>query len=76
MYGDQFCGRMAAGLPITQTDFATLPPHFKNSSLSSIISKQDMASMVPGYKVLPSKFKQTIPYLIASLHVVHHSDYL
>ena len=28
--GDQFCGRVVAGLPQLTKDFSALPPHFKN----------------------------------------------
>jgi hypothetical protein len=27
--GDQFCDRMAAGLPLTESEFSILPPHFR-----------------------------------------------
>lgn len=72
--GDQFCGRMAAGLPLTESEFAILPPHFRPNTLSSLLTFDDWETLVPAYDLFPNSFKKAIPYLLAS--IVHHSDFL
>ncbi len=68
--GDQFCGRTATGLPIHSVEFAVLPPHF----CSYVVSNEQLALLHTGYSRMPVSFKQTIPFLLASL--VYHKEWL
>jgi len=45
--GDQLSGRCVAGLPITDGEFATLPPHFSESILITI-EEHNWATIIPG----------------------------
>jgi hypothetical protein len=68
--GDEFCGRMTAGLPLTESKFAVLPPHFGLDTLSSILMNDDWEKIVPGYQTFPQSFRKAIPYLLASLFIL------
>lgn len=72
--GDQYVGRCAAGLPITDVLFGALPPHFRRSSTESILSGTEWKDIVPEFDKYPVNFQHVIPYLIAS--VVFHSEWL
>jgi hypothetical protein len=65
---------MAAGLPLTESEFAILPPHFGLDTLSSILMHDNWEKIVPGYQTFQQSFRKAIPYLLAS--VVQHSDFL
>jgi hypothetical protein len=65
---------MAAGLPLTESKFCILPPHFHCDTLSKYMKREDWESIVPCYNTFPESFKKTIPYLLAS--VVYHSNFL
>jgi hypothetical protein len=71
--GDQVCGRAATGLPLTETAFANLPPHFLAGDNG--ISSEEWENILPGYSSFyPMSFREVIPYLLASL--VYHRPYL
>lgn len=72
--GDQFCGRVAAGLPLTESKFCILPPHFRLSELSLLLTDDDWTAIVPSYEQFPQSFRRAIPYLLAS--IVYHKDFL
>ncbi len=65
--GDQYCGRVVAGLNVLSYDFATLPPRFAGLSGPTC---DDYNIMITGYDSYPTSFKTVIPYLVAS--VIHH----
>ena len=69
--GDCQAGRMAAGLNLNETSFASLPCRFR---LGKEPSYDDMKIIVMGYDNYPENFKQVIKYAIAS--VVHFHDHL
>ena len=69
--GDQYLGRVVAGLPLNKSDFAVLPPHFidKNDSLGNKYVKMMFPEL--------SKEKHLRPMLLMCLaSLVFHSDYL
>ena len=71
---DQLCGRAATGLPITETAFADLPPHFDLSD-GEILTVGEWEEILPGYSTFyPQSFRQVLPFLLAS--VVYHRQYL
>ena len=67
-------GRMACGLPITNTDFALLPPRFWKPDGNDVLTADQWRLYVPGWDQLPACFKGTVPYLLAS--VVYHRTWL
>ncbi|EGZ29151.1 hypothetical protein PHYSODRAFT_474642, partial [Phytophthora sojae] len=69
--GDQFLGRVVAGLPVNDSKFAILPPHFRNNSDDEI--KSCLAAMFPGL-VDELNLSDTLRLCLASL--VQHADFL
>jgi hypothetical protein len=68
--GDQLTGRVLAGLPFSDTSFASLPPHF-NSEGGRLISWD---SVLPLHARLPETLKQALPQLLAS--ICYHEPWL
>ena len=68
--GDQLTGRVLAGLPFTDTSFASLPPHFDKEG-SRLISWD---SVLPLHTRLPETLKQALPHLLAS--ICYHESWL
>lgn len=69
--GDQLTGRVACGLPLNNLDCTVLPPHFKrNFSFSDEYWTSEFAN----YNSFPESFRQTLPYLVASM--VFHFEWL
>ncbi|KAG7365708.1 hypothetical protein IV203_028378 [Nitzschia inconspicua] len=66
--GDQYCGRTVTGLPMTQPEFAILPPHFQQRS--SLIDTM-IRTCFPS---LPSCAVQVAEFALAS--VVWHVEFL
>lgn len=72
--GDHLCGRAATGLPITDTSFASLPPHFDLPD-GAVLTQAEWENVLPGYSTYyPECFKQVVPFLLASL--IHHREFL
>ena len=71
--GDQFVGRSAGGLPLSDSKFATLPPHFSPEDLDEI-QKFGWEHVLPSFYNFHAKFQVVIQYLFASL--VFHVDFL
>lgn len=72
--GDQLCGRAATGLPLTDAEFAILPPHL-NISEGSILTLNQWNQILPGYSsYYLESFRPVIPFLLASL--VYHKRFL
>lgn len=72
--GDHLCGRAATGLPITDTAFAALPPHFDLPD-GAVLTQEEWENVLPGYTTFyPQCFKQVVPFLLASL--IFHRAYL
>lgn len=71
--GDQVTGRVVCGLPYNNKEFASLPPHFAFEHLQKL-TDSDWNSILPSYSSFPSCFKQTIPFLLASL--IHHEKWM
>jgi hypothetical protein len=70
--GDQFCGRVAAGLNFNEgSRFSVLPPHFSGSD---ILSDEEWSVICPSYRSYNSGFQSCLPYLLASL--IWHWDWL
>lgn len=69
--GDQFCGRVAAGLPLNSVDFALLPPHFPSQNDSGI--DYSLSLMFPSLYKIP-QLHGVISIALASL--VYHIDHL
>lgn len=69
--GDQFVGRVLAGLPITDKKFSALPPIFKKGVS---ISDACLESYLPNYRRYHENFRPVLPYLVASLQ--HHYNWL
>ncbi|KAE9052354.1 hypothetical protein PR001_g597 [Phytophthora rubi] len=69
--GDQFLGRVIAGLPLNKARFAALPPHF-SSPVSSTV-EVDVARVFPGL-VDADELRPILHLCLASL--VYHGDYL
>lgn len=67
--GDQFVGRVLAGLPFNSVNFGTLPPHFAPDVDLSGINVH-----VNDFDKLPGGFKSCLPFLVASL--AYHKDWL
>jgi hypothetical protein len=71
---DQFAGRLLSGSPYYITSgntyhFAQLPPHFDDSIKEELLPLWGLI-LSNNYNILPASFKQTLPYLLAS--VVYH----
>ncbi|OWZ04406.1 hypothetical protein PHMEG_00023699, partial [Phytophthora megakarya] len=69
--GDQFLGRVVAGLPVNSAQFAVLPPHFKDNS-SSIVRK-GVTSMLSAL-ANDANLQLILKLYLASL--VYHYDFL
>ncbi|KAE9361504.1 hypothetical protein PF008_g982 [Phytophthora fragariae] len=69
--GDQFLGRVIAGLPLNKARFAALPPHF-SSPVSSTV-EVDVARVFPGL-VDADELRPILHLCLAPL--VYHGDYL
>ena len=73
--GDQFAGRLAAGLDLNNVNsFCTLPPHFDNTNELPLLTEEEWQVVVPAYNNYPASFKAAIPHVVAS--VVYHSEWL
>eukprot|EP00047_Mylnosiga_fluctuans_P020686 m.95107 g.95107 ORF g.95107 m.95107 type:complete len:554 (+) comp8591_c0_seq2:636-2297(+) len=68
---DSQVGRVAAGLPVNDIAFASLPPHFAQVDLPSA---DELRVIFPDYNHYPASFHCVLPFLLASL--VHHSAYI
>lgn len=68
--GDQYVGRVVTGLPRYTTDFALLPPHFKENCNEAFIT--DAIQIC--FPSIPRGKKVVCRFVLASL--VHHSDHL
>ncbi|RHY63869.1 hypothetical protein DYB30_005634 [Aphanomyces astaci] len=69
--GDQFVGRVVAGLPLNNADFAQLPPHFDSTDNSVVTSA--LRCMFP----VLFKTGSLIGVLKLGLaSIVHHADFL
>jgi hypothetical protein len=66
---DQLAGRVLAGLPITDSNFGSLPPHFRSLDLEFSWNE-----LLPGYENYPESFQTCLPFLLAS--IVYHEDWL
>ncbi len=55
--GDQLCGRTLAGLPLSDSTFATLPPHFSKETLLTL-TDNDWRIILPGLSGYPESFRQ------------------
>lgn len=71
--GDQLVGRAVAGLPITDKDFAILPPHFSSQQLA-MIDAFGWDLVWEGYSRYPECARRVIPFLLAS--IIFHVDWL
>ena len=71
--GDQFVGRTACGLPLSDWTFSLLPPYFERST-GPLMSNDEWENILPGYRNFPSPFLSVLPFLVASLS--HHSDWI
>ncbi len=69
--GDEYAGRIAAGLNLHESSFMTLPPHFKEITPEM---KAVIVSVTPSYEKYPRAFRTVLPLLVAS--AVYHSEYL
>ncbi|KAH9139324.1 hypothetical protein AeRB84_016405 [Aphanomyces euteiches] len=69
--GDQFTGRVVAGLPVNSAQFAILPPHFSNSNHPAVINM--LRLMFPNLTTM-SHLYSVIRLILASL--VYHHDFL
>jgi hypothetical protein len=68
--GDQVVGRCVTGLPINDSRFSSIAPHFH----ASIVATINWFILIPAYEQLPNCFKQVLPFLLASL--AHHYTWL
>ena len=59
-----------SGLPFNTIEFGALPPHFSETVLQTI----DWETILPGYDNYPDCFRQTFPFLLAS--IVKHQNWL
>ena len=69
--GDQFVGRVIAGLPVNTSKFSVLPPHFVD--LESSCVKRGIQAMFPALSTVP-QLSSILYLLLASL--VYHFDFL
>ena len=74
--GDQFCGRVVAGLPQLTKDFAALPPHFKDVQPGPDADMIDkgIEQAFPYHTRWESSFSAVVSYMFASL--IHHHDWI
>ena len=72
IFYQQFVGRCATGLPLTDRIFSSLPPHFLYNE--PLLTNEMWKDILPDYEVLPSSFKAALPYLLASL--IYHKAFL
>ena len=63
---DQVVGRAVAGLPVYNSQFATLPPHFLAEGMERR-RKIDPRNIISWYRKAPDSFKTVFPYLVASV---------
>lgn len=70
---DQLCGRTICGLPITTNQFATLPPHLRESDLREL-TEERWTDILPLYSQFPVSMKQVVPFLLAS--ILFHAKFL
>lgn len=68
---DQFLGRVAAGLSLTEEAFTVLPPRLHPSF---IISTEKWKELYPNYESIPRSFQSCLPYLLSSLS--YHEEWL
>ena len=69
--GDQYLGRVVAGLPLNSTSFDVLPPHFTQEN--DPVVKDCIAQMFPLMQA-EENFEQILEFCLAS--IVFHSDFL
>ena len=67
--GDQYLGRVMAGLPLNKSDFAVLPAHFSNNN--DPIVKGAIGAVFPGL-ANDEQLQGVLAYCLAAL--VHHHD--
>ena len=66
-------GRTVNGLPMSDSKFSTLPPHFHPKDFAER-TETGWEVILPGSCTLPSNFQGIIPFLFAS--IVYHVEYL
>ena len=71
--GDQLIGRAVSGLPLNDSGFSILPPHFSEED-SLLLHNLGWENVLSGYNNYPSSFKRVIPFLFAS--IVYHYNWL
>jgi len=71
--GDQIVGQAAAGLPVYDSRFATLPPHFTLKGLV-ILRKIGSDRILESFGEMPKSIQLAFPNLLAS--VIYHCDFL
>eukprot|EP00602_Paraphysomonas_sp_CaronLab_P013122 CAMPEP_0185042226 /NCGR_PEP_ID=MMETSP1103-20130426/42225_1 /TAXON_ID=36769 /ORGANISM="Paraphysomonas bandaiensis, Strain Caron Lab Isolate" /LENGTH=523 /DNA_ID=CAMNT_0027582255 /DNA_START=1070 /DNA_END=2638 /DNA_ORIENTATION=+ len=72
--GDQFVGRAATGISLSDPAFANLPPHFNNKEDPPLTLEQ-WELILPGFATFyPESLRVALPYLLASL--VFHKNWL
>jgi hypothetical protein len=71
--GDQITGRVLSGLSFHGREFATLPPHLEMDHLQKL-TQSNWCTIIPSYASLPASFKQTLPFLLASL--LYHEQWI
>ena len=59
-------GSNSSGLPMPDSKFATLPPHFHPKDFAEL-TETGWEVMTPGFCTLPSSFQGIIPFLFASI---------
>ncbi|KAH9110150.1 hypothetical protein AeMF1_014962, partial [Aphanomyces euteiches] len=69
--GDQFLGRVVAGLPVNSADFALLPPHFSNPDTPEVVS---MVRLMFPHLCKISHLFGVLRLVLASL--VYHHEFL
>jgi hypothetical protein len=69
---DQFVGRTLCGNNPIDIEFSTLPPHFNQNDTNKLESLW-INAYGNKYNELTTGFKQTLPYLVAS--IVYHIDF-
>lgn len=65
-------GRAASGLPLTDRNFAALPPHFLPGETA--LSRAVYDDILPGFRDYPECFRTVTSYLLASL--VYHRKFI
>ena len=71
--GDQLIGRAVSGLPINDSGFSMLPPHFSEED-TLLLHNLGWENILSGYNNYPSSFKRVVPFLFAS--IVYHFNWL